>query len=119
LTIRGSAYGAGFRQTENWVEAVVEFDGRQLVVYLPLDETGAFCETAVLEGLSYTRSYPVTVTVRDVVTQAVRQLTVQKGIPVFDWGEADFRFHVPVDLPELTINGQPLPAYLQTLLQNQ
>ena len=25
-------------------------------------------------------------------------LSVQKGIPVFDWGEGDFAFHVPVAL---------------------
>ena len=43
-------------------------------------------------------------------------VTVRKGLPVFDWGETDFRFHVPVDLPALTIGGIPLADYIRTNL---
>ena len=37
-----------------------------------------------------------------------RQVTVQRGIPVFDWGENDFRFNVPVYLGEKPVASVPM-----------
>ena len=42
----------------------------------------------------------------------LRQATVQRGIPVFDWGEEDFRFNVPIYIG----NTQLTEAQLQSLL---
>lgn len=63
--------------------------------------------TATISGLDYTRIHTVYVTVSDCLTSVTRTLTVKKGEPVFDWGENDFAFHVPV-----TLQGQPLFGYL-------
>ncbi|MBR5570576.1 MAG: hypothetical protein IKW10_06765 [Oscillospiraceae bacterium] len=74
---------------EDWQDAAVEWtlaDGRY---------EGAF----VLTGLDYTLSHAVQIRVKDVLSQADKLLTVQRGIPVFDWGKEDFCFNVPVSAP--------------------
>lgn len=117
LTLRGEAFAGSFGLRDNELTATVEVDGRSLTVPLEMGEAG-YLQTVELEGLSYTQSYPVTVTVTDLAMSVTRQLTVHKGLPVFDWGETDFRFHVPVELPQLTINGTPLADYIRTVLQS-
>ena len=44
----------------------------------------------------YNMSYGFEVRASDALTTTTKQYTVQKGTPVFDWGENDFRFNVPV-----------------------
>ena len=44
-------------------------------------------------------------------------MTLPRGIPVFDWGEGDFQFHVRVDVPELTVNGEPLADYIRRIIE--
>lgn len=50
------------------------------------------------------------------LSTAVVEYIVQKGTPVFDWGENDFKFNVPVDLPGLTINGVSLATYIMNIV---
>ena len=117
VTLRGSAFCGAFEQSENYVEAVVDFDERQVIVPLTLNGNGEFTQTVVLEDLAYTKNYPIVVTIRDLVTGTSKDLTVKKGIPVFDWGENDFRFHVPVDMPDLTVDGVPLSDYIRSIME--
>ena len=117
LTLRGEAFFGSFGLQDNALTATVEFDGRQLCLSPEISEEGTYGLTVVLENLVYTRSYPVTVTVTDKAMSVTRELTVPKGIPVFDWGEEDFRFHVPVDLPALTIDGTGLTEYIQSIIR--
>ena len=53
-----------------------------------------------LSGLDYTKAFNYEVVVFDELSTVTKTTTIQKGIPVFDWGEEDFNFNVPV-----TING--------------
>ena len=117
VTLRGKAFAGGFEYTENYVEAVVDFDDRHLVQPLTLNEKGEFSQTVELDELSYTQNYPIVVTIRDLVTGIAKDLTVRKGIPVFDWGESDFQFHVPVELPALTVAGISLEDYIRSIIE--
>lgn len=114
LTVTGACFQGNFGQVENSLTAQVEFDGQRLQLPLEMGETGYRAEVE-LPNLSYTRNYPVTVTVADRAMTVTGQVTVRKGIPVFDWGEGDFCFHVPVELPALTIGGVPLADYIRNL----
>ena len=75
--------------------------------------------TAVLNlsGLDYNRVYTIMVRVSDKLETVEKRLTLKKGVPVFDWGENDFRFNVPVNIDNglnvksLTIGGVPLYHY--------
>jgi hypothetical protein len=60
----------------------------------------AYSVSVPLTGLDYTKSFNYEVVVSDKLSTVSKPLTLQKGIPVFDWGEDDFNFNVPV-----TING--------------
>lgn len=63
-----------------------------------------------LSATDGTTTYPLTTVTTTVI--------VQKGIPVFDWGENDFQFNVPVDLPGLTINGTSLADYIRNIINS-
>ena len=53
-----------------------------------------------LTGLDYTQEFEITVEASDKLDTASKLVTIRKGIPVFDWGENDFSFNVPVSMPE-------------------
>ena len=54
------------------------------------------------------------------LTTVTKEITVQRGTPVFDWGENDFDFHVPVKISDegtLTIGSTTITeAQLKSLL---
>lgn len=112
LTLRGVCFPGNFGNADNSLTATVEFDGRSLTVPVEMGD-GEYLATVALPELAYTRSYPVTVTVADRAMAVTLQLILHKGVPVFAWGEGDFRFYVPVEVPALTIGGVPLERYLQ------
>lgn len=49
-----------------------------------------------LEGFDYRNSYAINITAEDAIERINTTAKLQKGIPVFDWGESDFQFNVPV-----------------------
>ena len=56
-----------------------------------------------IAGLDYKTKHKITVTVSDKLDAVSKTVTVLPGIPVFDWGENDFAFNVPV-----TVCGVPV-----------
>lgn len=84
-----------------------------------------YTATIQLSGLAYTNAYRFQIRLDDAVYTDGRYATdiyLSKGIPVFDWGEDDFAFHVPVKIDgtltigETTITEQQL-AYLLAFLE--
>jgi hypothetical protein len=59
-------------------------------------ETGRYSAEMELSGLAYDRIHSLTVRVSDRLMTVDKVLTVKKSTPVFDWGEQDFHFRVPV-----------------------
>ena len=63
-----------------------------------------FDSTLTFSGLDYTKAYRFELTLTDKIftnggvrpAKVVSDIPLSKGIPVFDWGEDDFRFNVPV-----------------------
>lgn len=47
---------------------------------------------------------------RYTLSTVTKTIEVQKGIPIFDWGENDFAFHVPVQMDGYPISGLPSPV---------
>lgn len=65
-----------------------------------------------IKAVDGTSAYPL--------TSVTKEVSVQRGIPVFDWGENDFDFHVPVKISDegtLTIGSTTITeAQLKSLL---
>lgn len=116
LTLQGNCWNGNFGAEENTLMATVSIEGEEQFVPVTVGQDHKYTATVSLSNLDYTRAYTVEVTVADKVMSVPCSLPVQKGIPVFDWGEEDFQFHVPVDVAALSVGGVPLKAYIQSII---
>ena len=102
LTLRGNCYKGSFGAAENTLQVKCLCNGQEQVLEPQWNGDHSYTAQLLLTGLDYTRSYPVEVTVTDAVTAVTKTVTVQPGLPVFDWGKSDFSFHVPVTAPSIS-----------------
>ncbi len=70
-----------------------------------ISSNGSFVLTATVSGFTYAESWDIAVTVSDgtssyPLTTVIQHIEGPPGIPVFDWGESDFNFNVPVTYTE-------------------
>ena len=103
LTIEGNYFKGNFGAKDNTLTVMYRQKGASAYSYAtPTISTNEdkYSVTVDLPNLEYTKSFEYEVVVEDAVTTITKPATIQKGIPVFDWGEEDFNFNVPV-----TING--------------
>ena len=107
LTIRGSFFNGSFGDVTNALTVKYQLNGGSAVSVTPTLSGSTYAASVALTGLSYENSYTLTVTASDKLETAVKTITIGKGLPVFDWGENDFAFHVPVamDTPLSMTNG--------------
>lgn len=95
LQIEGQWYGGSFGIRDNALQIECLAGGEWISI--PVQTEGnSFTAQTELTGMDYTRVCTATVRLADCLTQTQKQLTLKKGVPVFDWGENDFAFHVPV-----------------------
>lgn len=107
LYIFGDCYAGSFGAVDNAVTVSYSIDGGPPVAVQPsVTEDQRYYASASLTGMDYTRVYSIRVWVSDKLTKTEKQVTLKKGVPVFDWGEGDFAFHVPVQMDSsLNLNG--------------
>lgn len=118
LTLQGSCWNGNFGAEENTLTATVQINEENAkTIAVSVGQDHKYIAALQLTGLDYTREHTITVTVTDKVMSVGLSLPVQKGVPVFDWGEEDFQFHVPVEVAALTIGGVPLEKYIQSIMQ--
>lgn len=98
LTVTGEAYAGSFGAVENQLVLRCRVGNGPWQEVTPQFQEHTYTATAALTGLEYDRRTTVTVEAADCLMQQTAAVTVEKGIPVFDWGEEDFRFRVPVYL---------------------
>ena len=101
LRVEGNCYKGNFGATENTLTIQyhnVDVGGGE--VKPTIKDNGTYSVDISLSGLDYTQAFKYEVVVFDELSTVTKNTTIQKGIPVFDWGEEDFNFNVPV-----TING--------------
>ena len=63
---------------------------------MPQTAGGDIAAELDLTALDYQTGHTIDVELADLLNTVTKRASVSKGIPVFDWGEYDFRFHVPV-----------------------
>ena len=85
--VAGGSFGS-------YVTASVSFSGN------------SYSASLSLTGLTYTSSFVFEVEATDSLMTVTATLTLNKGIPVCDWGDDDFVFHVPVTFED-EVSGIP------------
>ena len=111
LTVRGNCYCGSFGLQDNELKMVYSVDdGAQMIQSLQILEDHTYRATIDLSGLDYQQQHILRVQTFDAVTATeIQNVWLGKGIPVFDWGENDVQFHVPVDFEQgLTVAGTGL-----------
>ena len=96
--ISGDCFSGSFGAADNTLTVEVTVDGRAPIVAQTTVSENRYYAFAELEDMDYTRIYGITVRVKDRLMEAERRVTLKKAVPVFDWGEEDFAFHVPVQM---------------------
>lgn len=96
LIFRGSCYSGSFGAGSNTLSARYRVNGGAWQSVSLTVSGDTYTARAALSGLDYTAQHTVETEVTDALMTAPKTLTVKRGLPVFEWGENDFVFHVPV-----------------------
>lgn len=116
LTVTGEYWAEDFGGKANTLRAICRVGEAEIPLEVSYGESG-YTATAELEGLAYDKASTLSVTVEDALIGHTLSVTVKPGVPVFDWGEKDFAFHVPVTLSDGSeaISKNQLMSLLQSL----
>lgn len=101
LEIGGRYFSGSFGAATNSLTVRYRVGGGEYATVVPQIGNNEYTASADLQGLDYQSAHSITVEIRDKLEILTRTVQVGKGIPVFDWGEEDFAFHVPVSAPSL------------------
>lgn len=98
LTIeKGEYFKGSFGAADNTLHVKYRIgDGEYVEVEPVIGDAGGYSASANITGLEYQSTHTIEVVVEDALMTVTKTVTVSKGIPVFDWGERDFSFNVPV-----------------------
>lgn len=111
LTLKGNYYNGSFGAADNALEIKYRIGDGEYVSVTPIISDNTYSVSASLTGLDYTQAYTVEVVVTDKLESVSKNVSIGKGIPVFDWGQNDMRVNVP-----LSVQGHALvPLYTFTV----
>ena len=102
LSLRGNFYNGSFGAVSNALTVkyrIAQVGGSygDYVTVTPTLSGNTYSAEVSLSGLNYEYAFRVEVVTTDKLATVTKYITIKQGIPVFDWGEKDFRFNVPVD----------------------
>lgn len=98
LTVEGNCFWGDFGLQENTLEVILLADGEEIPLEItPLE--GGYTAQGYID-VSYQQSHLVQVVARDKLMELTIPVRINPGVPVFDWGQSDFAFHVPVTLAD-------------------
>lgn len=112
LTLEGNYFSGSFGASSNTITVKYrQGTSGDYTTVTPNISGNRYSATVSLTELDYTKAFSYEVVVSDRLSTVTKTVTIQKGIPVFDWGEYDFNFNVPVTINGRNIMG-PLGDYL-------
>lgn len=100
LTLKGDYFKGSFGAADNFLTASYSINGGDPIPVEVLPENASYKVNISLKKLNYQTTHRIEVTVGDALKTVSKTLTLGKGIPVFDWGENNFAFHVPVNFDQ-------------------
>ena len=97
LYITGSWYNGSFGAADNTLTLKYKVDGASAwTVVTPTLTGNTYSAQVELTGVSYNETHTLSVAATDKISTVQVSGTIKRGVPVFDWGEHDFEFHIPV-----------------------
>lgn len=113
ISVKGNWFNGSFGSVTNTLKVQVRYKPKNQAEYADSDKYSdmtvktsgnTYTATLSLTGLVYTSAYSIRIRVRDAIHEyegplanpIYRNTEISKGVPVFDWGENDFQFNVPV-----------------------
>lgn len=104
LSLSGNYFNSSFGASSNTLNCKYRYciSGGTLGDYQMVTATksgNSYSYSVTLSGFDYKNSYTIEVVVSDELMTVSKSITLLKGTPVFDWGESDFNFNVPVAAP--------------------
>lgn len=100
LSISGSYYNGSFGASANALTLKYKVDSSAWVTVTPTINGNTYSAQVEASGVSYNEVHVLKVLVTDKLSTAQAIDTIKRGVPVFDWGEHDFAFHVPVSIED-------------------
>ncbi len=95
LTVRGACFSGYFGEERNEITVRCALpDGRE-VTFSPTCQGESYYGSVLLENISHTQNHTLQIFVSDKLMSVSATAPVQKGIPVFHWGENSFSVNVP------------------------
>lgn len=109
LEVTGNFYHGSFGAAENALTLTCQIDGADPVTLEWTATEEGYTARLALTGLDYKTSHTARVAAADRCMALDITAPMGRGIPVFDWGENDFAFHVPVHMEAgFTLGGSGL-----------
>lgn len=112
VMVTGSCFMGSFGKVKNAMTLRCSINGGEEFTLEPDVEGNGYTASVDLEELDYTQSHVITVIATDALMEVRRDLLLQPGVPVFDWGREDFRFNVPVSAPRLALPAGSVTDYV-------
>lgn len=105
LYISGSYYNGSFGAASNALTLKYKVDGASAWTEVtPTITDNTYSAQVELTGISYNETHALSVVATDKLSTVQVSDTIKRGVPVFDWGEEDFEFHVPVSFQGKTLS---------------
>lgn len=121
VTAKGNYYNGNFGAVNNTLRLQVQYKPKSKSEYETTDtwtemtvtlNGNTYTAEATVAGLDYKQAYDIRVRAEDKIykyegplAEAVQyDISLNKGIPVFDWGENDFSFNVPISIQNQPVN---------------
>lgn len=110
FTTKGNYFNNTFGAVNNTLTVQIAYklhEAETFSSYADMDveiDGNTYTATATIKGFDYLQNYDISIRAQDKIYKAggaladaiYNNFVLQKGIPVFDWGENDFKFNVPV-----------------------
>lgn len=97
LDISGSYFNGSFGAADNALTIKYRVSGSSAWQEItPVIDGNNYTASAVLSGLAYNQVHTLSISAADKLSTVQISDTIKRGVPIFDWGEEDFEFHVPV-----------------------
>lgn len=102
VSVKGNYWTGDFGAVTNTLTLSVQYKktggtfGTATAISNPTISGTSYSGTVQISGIDYQEAYVFRIVAKDKAVTLTQDVDLSQGIPVFEWGKNDFRFHVPV-----------------------